>query len=221
MTTAIRVGQPDAGDLWPYCTRVLGVGFLRGTSRGRHGTQPGGVRRPRSLGRGAVLIFGKLGARVSVGQRRHETMNILGIGGFSHDSSATLICDGEIVAAAEEERFTRRKHQPGWPQQALDFCLARAGLSLADIDHIGFYWRPFSLDSVRNVGRRLKHLPRHPVFSGGFLLHQLHAHGLAGSSTSTASSASAGGGLAFTMCRIITRTRRAPSSAHRMTTPPS
>lgn len=101
-------------------------------------------------------------------------MNILGIGGYSHDSSATLVCDGEIVAAAEEERFTRRKHQPGWPEHAIAFCLERGGLSLRDIDHVGFYWRPFSLDSVRNIGRRLGHFPRHPLFSGGFLLHQLH-----------------------------------------------
>ncbi len=131
-----------------------------------------GARAPLREPRRAAL--GKLRPPRSVWQERRETMYILGIGGFSHDSSATLIRDGEIVAAAEEERFTRRKHQPGWPQRAIDFCLERGGLSLADIDHIGFYWRPWSLDSARNIGRRLRHLPRHPVFSGGFLLNQLH-----------------------------------------------
>ena len=101
-------------------------------------------------------------------------MNILGIGGFSHDASATLICDGKIVAAAEEERFTRKKHQDGWPTNAIAFCLKQGALTPSDIDHIGFYWRPWTLDSLRNVGRRLLYLPIHPIYSGGFLLHELH-----------------------------------------------
>jgi len=100
-------------------------------------------------------------------------MNIVGIGGFAHDSSAALARDGRILAAAEEERFTRRKHQEGWPQQAVAFCLQRAGVTEAEVDHIGFYWKPWSLDSLRNVGRRLAYLPIHPVYSSGFLLHEL------------------------------------------------
>lgn len=101
-------------------------------------------------------------------------MNVLGIGGFSHDSSAALVCDGRIVAAAEEERFTRKKHQEGWPTHAIGFCLRQAGLAVSDIDHIGFYWRPWSVDSLRSIGRRLWHLPAHPAFSAGFLVQQLH-----------------------------------------------
>lgn len=101
-------------------------------------------------------------------------MNILGIGGFSHDASAALICDGRIIAAAEEERFTRKKHQEGWPTKAIEFCLGQAGIAESDLDHIGFYWRPWSLDSVRDVGRRMLYLPVHPAFSAGFLLDHLH-----------------------------------------------
>ncbi len=98
-------------------------------------------------------------------------MNILGIGGFSHDSSATLICDGRIVAAAEEERFTRKKHQEGWPENAISFCIKKAGLSVRDIDHAAFYWRPWSFDSLRDVWRRVRYFPVHPIYSAGFLLN--------------------------------------------------
>lgn len=101
-------------------------------------------------------------------------MNILGIGGFSHDSSAALIRDGRVVAAAEEERFTRKKHQEGWPVNAISFCLRQGGIDESGIDHIGFYWRPWSLDSLRDVGRRLLYLPLYPAFSAGFLLDHLH-----------------------------------------------
>ncbi len=101
-------------------------------------------------------------------------MNVLGIGGYSHDSSAALVCDGRLVAAAEEERFTRRKHQEGWPREAIAFCLDRAGLGPEDVDHIGFYWRPWSVDAMKDVGRRLRHLPAYPVNSTGFLLDEAH-----------------------------------------------
>jgi carbamoyltransferase len=101
-------------------------------------------------------------------------MNIIGVGGFTHDSSATLLCDGKIVAAAEEERFTRKKHQEGWPTQAIAFCLRQARLTERDIDHIAFYWRPWTKDSLRSIGRRLRYLPTHPTFSAGFLIQQLH-----------------------------------------------
>lgn len=67
-------------------------------------------------------------------------MYILGIGYGSHDASASLLKDGQIVAAAEEERFTRIKHCPSFPQNAIDFCLKRAGISANDIDHIAHWW---------------------------------------------------------------------------------
>ena len=69
-------------------------------------------------------------------------MHILGISAFYHDSAACLISDGEIVAAAQEERFTRKKHDYAFPQHALDFCLERAGIQAEDIDLVTFYDKP-------------------------------------------------------------------------------
>ena len=100
--------------------------------------------------------------------------NILGIGGYSHDASAALYQDGVMVAAAEEERFTRVKHQNGWPRKAIDFCLSHAGLTAADVDHVAFYWKPASWAHLRGLADRLRHLPAHPAFSAGFLLHSTY-----------------------------------------------
>ena len=69
-------------------------------------------------------------------------MNILGISAFYHDSAAALIVDGDIVAAAQEERFTRKKHDAGFPAHAIEYCLAEGDLDLTDIDHITFYDKP-------------------------------------------------------------------------------
>ena len=63
---------------------------------------------------------------------------ILGISAFYHDSAAALIIDGEIIAAAQEERFTRIKHDPSYPVNAINFCLEEAGLKLDQIDYISF-----------------------------------------------------------------------------------
>lgn len=68
---------------------------------------------------------------------------ILGISAFYHDSAAVLLIDGEIVAAAQEERFSRVKNDPGFPARAVDYCLSQAGLTTADLDHVGFYDKPF------------------------------------------------------------------------------
>jgi carbamoyltransferase len=69
-------------------------------------------------------------------------MKILGISAFYHDSAAALIDNGEIVAAAQEERFTRKKHDPGFPSQAVKFCLEYSGLTLNELDAIVFYDKP-------------------------------------------------------------------------------
>ena len=69
-------------------------------------------------------------------------MNVLGISAFYHDSAACLIQDGKIVAAAQEERFTRKKHDYAFPQHALDFCLERAGITAEEIDLVTFYDKP-------------------------------------------------------------------------------
>lgn len=70
-------------------------------------------------------------------------MRILGISAFYHDSAAALIEDGRIVAAAQEERFTRRKHDARFPSAAATYCLAEAGCGLDGIDHVVFYEKPF------------------------------------------------------------------------------
>lgn len=69
-------------------------------------------------------------------------MHILGISAFYHDSAAALVKNGDIIAAAQEERFTRRKHDPRFPKNAVEFCLAEAGIKLSEIDHIVFYDKP-------------------------------------------------------------------------------
>ncbi|MDB4139224.1 carbamoyltransferase [Candidatus Thioglobus sp.] len=68
---------------------------------------------------------------------------ILGISAFYHDSAAALIIDGEIIAAAQEERFTRKKQDSSYPVNAINYCLSEARLSLAQVDHIAFYDKPF------------------------------------------------------------------------------
>ena len=70
-------------------------------------------------------------------------MKILGISAFYHDSAAALIDDGEIAAAAQEERFSRRKQDSAFPQAAIDYCLAEAGIALSDVDFVAFYDKPF------------------------------------------------------------------------------
>ena len=68
--------------------------------------------------------------------------NILGISAFYHDSAAALVRDGEIIAAAQEERFTRRKHDPGFPAYAIRYCLAEAGIPASELDCVVFYEKP-------------------------------------------------------------------------------
>lgn len=70
-------------------------------------------------------------------------MRILGLSGFYHDSAAALVEDGRIVAAAQEERFTRKKHDAGFPENAVAFCLKQAGIGLRDVDRVVFYDKPF------------------------------------------------------------------------------
>ena len=67
---------------------------------------------------------------------------ILGLSAYFHDSAAALVIDGQIVAAAQEERFTRRKHDPNFPSRAVEYCLREAGLTAADLDFVGFYDKP-------------------------------------------------------------------------------
>lgn len=70
-------------------------------------------------------------------------MRVLGISAFYHDSAAALVDGGRIVAAAQEERFTRKKFDSSYPRHSIDYCLATAGLTLKDIDYVTFYDKPF------------------------------------------------------------------------------
>ena len=70
-------------------------------------------------------------------------MNILGISAYYHDSAAALVRDGDIIAAAQEERFTRKKHDHEFPEHAIKSCLQQAGISAADLDYVAFYDKPF------------------------------------------------------------------------------
>jgi len=69
---------------------------------------------------------------------------ILGISAYYHDSAACLLKDGEIFAAGQEERFSRKKHDAGFPRLAIDFCLAEAGISINEVTHVVFYEKPFN-----------------------------------------------------------------------------
>jgi carbamoyltransferase len=70
-------------------------------------------------------------------------MRALGISAFYHDSAAALVEDGRIIAAAQEERFTRKKHDSSFPKNAIVYCLAEAGVRLDELDYVVFYDKPF------------------------------------------------------------------------------
>jgi len=86
-------------------------------------------------------------------------MRVLGISAFYHDSAAALIEDGRLVGAAQEERFTRKKHDSRFPEKAVQYCLDAAGIKLADVDYVAFYDKPF-LKFERLIETYLAFAPR-------------------------------------------------------------
>jgi carbamoyltransferase len=70
-------------------------------------------------------------------------VNVLGISCFYHDAAAALLCDGVLAAAAHEERFTRKRHDPDLPVRAARYCLEAAGIDVGDLDYVVFYDKPF------------------------------------------------------------------------------
>ena len=72
-----------------------------------------------------------------------SSVKILGISAFYHDSAAALIINGDIISAAQEERFSRKKHDSSFPSNALEFCLKSNNLTLRDIDYVVYYEKPF------------------------------------------------------------------------------
>jgi len=69
-------------------------------------------------------------------------VDILGVSAFYHDSAAALVRDGNIIAAAQEERFTRKKHDSGFPAEAIGYCLREGGITVTDLSYIVFYDKP-------------------------------------------------------------------------------
>ncbi|MBE0541191.1 MAG: carbamoyltransferase [Verrucomicrobia bacterium] len=86
-------------------------------------------------------------------------INILGISAFYHDSAACLVRDGQIIAAAQEERFTRKKHDAAFPRDAVEYCLREGGITLAQVDCVAFYEKPF-LKFDRILHTYLAYAPR-------------------------------------------------------------
>ena len=118
-------------------------------------------------------------------------MNVLGISAYYHDSAAALVKDGEIVAAAQEERFNRIKHYDQFPSQAAAYCLKEGGLALDDIDYIGFYDKPlltfnrlletYLAFAPRGLGSFVQAIPvwvKEKIFQKGLILKELKALGL-------------------------------------------
>ena len=79
-------------------------------------------------------------------------MNVLGINAYHGDASAALVVNGQLVAAVEEERFTRLKHDTSFPHRSIRYCLESAGLTPEDIDHVAL-----SRDPTANLGKRVLH----------------------------------------------------------------
>jgi carbamoyltransferase len=117
-------------------------------------------------------------------------MWILGISAFYHDSAAALIRDGEVIAAAQEERFTRKKHDARFPTNAIQYCLMEAGVKPVTLDHVVFYEKPFLkferlLESylalaprgLRSFRMALPLWIREKLFQKGLLLRELEAIG--------------------------------------------
>jgi carbamoyltransferase len=78
-------------------------------------------------------------------------MHILGVSCYYHDSAAAILRDGDLVAAAQEERFSRIKHDSGYPKRAINFCVETAGINSSDLDYVAFYEKP-----LRKFDRILK-----------------------------------------------------------------
>src|ERR1700722_17713713 len=117
-------------------------------------------------------------------------MRILGISAFYHDSAAALVRDGEIVAAAQEERFSRVKHDARFPGHAVSYCLERAGVPLEQIDYVVFYDKPFlkferlletylafAPDGLRSFAMALPLWIREKLFQRKLLRKALHGFG--------------------------------------------
>ena len=104
-------------------------------------------------------------------------MYILGISCYYHDSAAAIIKDGVLIAASEEERFSRKKHDFGFPQQAIEFCLQQAGITGQDLDYVVFYEKPL-LKFERILMSTLQTFPQsYPCFASRWWLGSMRNYG--------------------------------------------
>lgn len=109
-----------------------------------------------------VLSCGPRRAAYRAGQS--PIVNVLGISCYFHDAAAVLLRDGWLVAAAEEERFTRKKHDYGSPEHAIDFCLRAGGVGAADLDYVVFFEKAFLRFERLLLSRMQTFLRSHRVF---------------------------------------------------------
>ena len=126
---------------------------------------------------------------------------ILGLSAFYHDSAAALMVDGQVIAAAQEERFTRKKHDPDFPANAIQYCLQESGLTEADIDYVGFLVVCGIRGSRELVGRSrgcslAARIERGPpmAFSGSIGVRTDNSVAVAGAAAAAMARAEIGGG---------------------------
>ena len=130
--------DPRAYRVWKFGKHRLAASIPY--KRNNHLTLPPfGARVNRVCFLGGVIFFPSHGGEVTL----DGMTAILGISAFYHDSAAAIVVDGRIVAAAQEERFTRVKHDSRFPVQAIQYCLKEAGLEAEQLDYVGFYDKPF------------------------------------------------------------------------------
>src|SRR2546421_4454765 len=138
------IRRPPRSTLFPYTTLFRSPhDFLlrhRGAVRPRH---PGLRRSPGPQAEDVEGVAASHGRHARARAGAEAVLNVLGLSCYFHDSAAALLRDGILVAAAEEERFTRKKHDYEFPQHAIDFCLRQAGLAATDVDYVVFFEKPF------------------------------------------------------------------------------
>ena len=101
-------------------------------------------------------------------------MYILGLAGYNHDAAVAVVKDGELIAAAMEERFTRVKHQDGFPRQAIQYCLKEAGITEHDLDHVIYANNLWGLRGFKRILPYVKNIVKSPLYSSGFVIKDIY-----------------------------------------------
>jgi len=103
-------------------------------------------------------------------------MTILGISAYYHDSSATILKDGKIIASVQEERFSRKKHDASFPTLSIEYCLREAKITIEEVDYIAFYEKPF-IKFERLIETYLTEAPKQKHLKVFYLLVRLFQYG--------------------------------------------